>query len=64
MKEYKGYYLPTKRHRKMREYIFAEISDIEAAKYFTKLCKDSGWELVNVFNDKREALFTNGVLNV
>lgn len=64
MKEYKGIYLPTKRHRKPREYKFETFSDKRAAVLFLDLCSDAGWKMLNVFTDEGEALFKNGVLNV
>jgi len=62
MKEYKGIYLPTKRHRKPREHKFQAVHDKRAAVKFAVLCYDCGWKLLNVLNEKKEVLFCNGKL--
>lgn len=64
MKEYKGYYLPTRRHKKPREHKFTAKSDIKAAISFARLCYDAKWKMLNLFTEGKKALFTNGVLNV
>lgn len=64
MKEYKGYYLPSRLCRKPREHTFQAAHDRRAAVLFAVLCDDNGWELLNVTNDETCFLFNKCVSNV